>query len=100
MWKQAKFEYTTEDDKGEHIWYVTINYQEGYQGNKTGSYDASYEDLPDEYEIAKVETEVVFSYDITGMPVYDFAEIAIDEDTEKELIEYYIEQQEELANDY
>ena len=89
MWKTDSFEYVWEDDEGEHVWHVIINCQAGYEGNSSGSHDAFYEDLQDEYEITAV---LVVGERVVGFEI-SFHNIEIDDVMEKELIEYYIEQQ-------
>lgn len=96
MWGTDSFEYVWEDDEGKHIWHVIINYQAGYEGNNSGSHDAFYEDLRDEYEIAAV---LVGQKRAVGCEIF-FHNIEIDDVMEKELIQYYIEQQEGSTNDY
>lgn len=100
MWKTDEFEYVWEDDRGEHVWYVTINYQAGYKGSNSGSHDAFYEDLQDEYEIAAVlgEEKGSTGYERIIKTVHDIIEI--DDAKKQELIEYYIEQQKESTNNY
>ena len=77
MWKTDEFEYMWEDEHGEHVWYVTINYRAGYESNNSGSHDAFYEDLQDEYEIAEVGEEIIVGYGRDDKAIFNIVEMKL-----------------------